>query len=902
MRKNEFDKLLKAAVIQDAEEQGKLLSSDNAPIPEEAQARFSVALDRLMPIQQTESNAQRSGSASNRASRRWVGFAVGVPVLAATVLVAGLLLFGGGIKDEKMAEAAPEPMEPAYEPPTGAPLEVGDPEPTYEPEWPSEPISTSEPASTSEPVSTSAPLPEPGGSSFGPAFILNGKELDVYTEHYFIAGTDDDIPLNAFLSSIGSYCVDSPYNKYQVQCYEIEGIRYIYDWESQVFALAEQYDSVVQAAKTKGRMPTEAEFQAIDLLPAGVEMQAEAWLDHSTLESVLRKMGLDITIELDREENAIRVTLPEPEAAAVPDDPERPDLHLLAMKWEGYLCLYPETHQVFWSDERELDTGELVGLDELTYQKVAETEIVGTDLSVWNAEDYSTFADSNVGGGFSTADELEEVRRTEIVPGVTCLHLHHPTNEYYLSYAVLDYDGTDALFLIGVSYYDASGIDDFDSIVKRFFAMNPELALTTQADMTAEQTKTWSDNGIDGIGVVRGNSNGNLHRNRGRALCDGNDVYYVDQESDPVRICKYNLSTKEAQVLAELKDETSPMDIGYLNLIGTDLYYAEGIYIGQTQSIYRISTIDLRSEKIYEVQNYLFTFFAAYDRLFITDRQGILICDLNGKEMNRIDGYHLSGMMDGILYAYRLDVDGCYAIDLNGEVKDFYDTVEDPIPIDGHLVELNNLAGEPLEYKGILTIVNVVNHESRSFEVPEIRCAGYYNVSCGTIYLQRYGHDETGEIYRMDWNGNGLTKMDDRIFYTGVSLWGDTMLVDLVPCDELCQGDGSVDTLDALADEHDFEPSPFETGGYLRYVEEFSSDEILDPVSDTNDLVDQIESIWIGIYGEQITEQRPYQVFYDEKNGIWMVKGTLKENILGGVAYALIADGTWEVLAIWHTR
>ena len=329
------------------------------------------------------------------------------------------------------------------------------------------------------------------------------------------------------------------------------------------------------------------------------------------------------------------------------------------------------------------------------------------------------------------------------------------------------------LCMLGCSAFTNNPADDTTDVVP--------------TDMISEQTETWSDNGIDGIGVVRGNSNGNLYRNCGRALCDGNDIFYVDQESDPVRICRYTLSTKETQVLVEFKDENLPMNIGYLNLIGTSLYYATGIFDGQTQSIYRVSTIDLQSEKIYEVDNGLFWFFSAYDRLFITDRQGILICDLNGTVINRIDDYYLCGAMDGILYAYRLDVDGCYAINLNGEVKDFYDMDASPIPIDGYLVSLNNLVGEPLEYKGILTVVNVVNHESRSFEIPEIRCTGYYNVSCGTIYLQRYGYDETGEIYRMDWNGNGLTKVDDRIFYTGVSLWGDNMLVDLVPCDEwLC--------------------------------------------------------------------------------------------------------------------
>ena len=114
--------------------------------------------------------------------------------------------------------------------------------------------------------------------------------------------------------------------------------------------------------------------------------------------------------------------------------------------------------------------------------------------------------------------------------------------------------------------------------------------------------------------------------------------------------------------------------------------------------------------------------------------------------------------------------------------------------------------------------------------------------------------------------------------------------------------DSEPSPFDACVNVYDFEICPFETDGYLWCIEEFPSNEKIDSVSDTNDLVHQIESIWIKIYGDRITEQRPYKVFYDKKSAIWMVKGTLPENMMGGVAYALVADNTWEVLAIWHDR
>jgi hypothetical protein len=233
MRNKDFEKLLKEAIIQEAEEQGSALTPEAEPIPADAQARFDAALNgnRKEPKRMIADASSEQPQPVKRA-HRWLAYGLTAVSAVAVILTVALLIGTGGLRGTKPQG----PVMPAEQQPMQA-------------------------------ETTMEPLPEPGGgSNFGPAFILNGKELDVYTEHYFIAGTDDDIPLNAFLSSIGSYYVDSPYNKYQVQCYEIEGIRYIYDWESQVFALAEQYDSVVQAAKTKGRMPTEAAYSSAALV------------------------------------------------------------------------------------------------------------------------------------------------------------------------------------------------------------------------------------------------------------------------------------------------------------------------------------------------------------------------------------------------------------------------------------------------------------------------------------------------------------------------------------------------------------------------------------------------------------------------------------------------------------
>lgn len=152
------------------------------------------------------------------------------------------------------------------------------------------------------------------GGGLGPAFILNGETLNVYTLHYFIKDEYASVPLIAFLQSIGADYADSPYNAYQVQCYDIRGVSYIYDGTLKVFALTDQYDNVMETLKAQGKTPTKADFRTIDLFAQEgyeTDMQAEAWVDHHVLEHILQKTGLDITIEIDRDANAIRVEMPE---------------------------------------------------------------------------------------------------------------------------------------------------------------------------------------------------------------------------------------------------------------------------------------------------------------------------------------------------------------------------------------------------------------------------------------------------------------------------------------------------------------------------------------------------------------------------------------------------------------
>ena len=94
----------------------------------------------------------------------------------------------------------------------------------------------------------------------------------------------------------------------------------------------------------------------------------------------------------------------------------------------------------------------------------------------------------------------------------------------------------------------------------------------------------------------------------------------------------------------------------------------------------------------------------------------------------------------------------------------------------------------------------------------------------------------------------------------------------------------------------------FEVSEYQYYIDNFSSEDNLGFISDSKDLLKKVEVIWIKQYGKRIKNQKPYQVFYDEANGIWLVQGTLRSDMMGGVANILVDNETGKVLAVWHDK
>lgn len=62
------------------------------------------------------------------------------------------------------------------------------------------------------------------------------------------------------------------------------------------------------------------------------------------------------------------------------------------------------------------------------------------------------------------------------------------------------------------------------------------------------------------------------------------------------------------------------------------------------------------------------------------------------------------------------------------------------------------------------------------------------------------------------------------------------------------------------------------------------------------------DTIWLNLFGEKIKDEKPYKVFYDEQNDIWLVKSSLPRGWIGGVVYILMQKSDGKILAIWHDQ
>ena len=100
----------------------------------------------------------------------------------------------------------------------------------------------------------------------------------------------------------------------------------------------------------------------------------------------------------------------------------------------------------------------------------------------------------------------------------------------------------------------------------------------------------------------------------------------------------------------------------------------------------------------------------------------------------------------------------------------------------------------------------------------------------------------------------------------------------------------------------DPEIGTFQLDEYQYYIENFPSEETLGGIADARDAMNKAEEVLIKTYGKTVRNEKPYQLFYDEQNEVWLVTGTLRGNREGGVGNILMENDTGKVLAVWHDK
>ena len=95
---------------------------------------------------------------------------------------------------------------------------------------------------------------------------------------------------------------------------------------------------------------------------------------------------------------------------------------------------------------------------------------------------------------------------------------------------------------------------------------------------------------------------------------------------------------------------------------------------------------------------------------------------------------------------------------------------------------------------------------------------------------------------------------------------------------------------------------------YEEEITDFSSEKIfgytrkMGEIANSHVAKEYAQEIWIEVYGENVKDKKPYKVYWDNENNVWLVTGTLKKHWLSGVPHIIFSKNDGEIIAVWHTR
>jgi len=328
----------------------------------------------------------------------------------------------------------------------------------------------------------------------------------------------------------------------------------------------------------------------------------------------------------------------------------------------------------------------------------------------------------------------------------------------------------------------------------------PEMTPGTVPTPTASATPTlpppptnpprdWNieDNGIDGVGSVRGNTNGNISVG-GRAVDVGDSIFYTttvcDADWNPSQqLVMRDKASKTERVVFSDAGRYNHRGIRYLN------WYKGILYFALENDIYAYNPEDESIVCIYEREGhkpYLYSFHVAYDLLFVSYVLEETVClDIHTYErVYQHEGLYVSSIMDGRLYGYYEPNNNRSYISMYPDGTDLQPCAPVMIASDGKLYYLESHLYASIEID-ILYTTDLASGETIERPITEILdCGCWFNVSRKGIYIQGDFNDGAGPLYLMSLDGKWKGQISSYYFDYGVTIIDGQPAFTLgIPCD-----------------------------------------------------------------------------------------------------------------------
>jgi|26BtaG_2_1085354.scaffolds.fasta_scaffold00029_4 hypothetical protein len=89
---------------------------------------------------------------------------------------------------------------------------------------------------------------------------------------------------------------------------------------------------------------------------------------------------------------------------------------------------------------------------------------------------------------------------------------------------------------------------------------------------------------------------------------------------------------------------------------------------------------------------------------------------------------------------------------------------------------------------------------------------------------------------------------------------------------------------------------------FISSMVNFNNNQVDNYVPDAETAIKIAEAIWLPIYGEKIMDKKPYKAILSEDGKVWIVKGTIQKEMLGGYPIIEIRKSDCKILKVSHGK